>query len=66
MKPTSLSNFIKNKRKELGMSQRDLAKASGISKAYVCVLEQGGNPSWNTIVKVLQALGFEVLIKKAV
>lgn len=66
MKPTSLSDFIKNKRKELGMSQRDLAKASGISKAYVCVLEQGGNPSWNTIVKVLQALGFEVLIKKAV
>ena len=64
MKPTSLSDFIKNKRKELGMSQRDLAKASGISKAYVCVLEQGGNPSWNTIVKVLQALGFEVLIKK--
>ena len=48
------------------MSQRELAKASGISKAYVCVLEQGGNPSWNTIVKVLQALGFEVLIKKAV
>ena len=66
MKPSSLSDFIKNKRKELGMSQRDLAKASGISKAYVCVLEQGGNPSWNTIVKVLQALGFEVLIKKAV
>lgn len=66
MKPSRLSDFIKNKRKELGMSQRDLAKASGISKAYVCVLEQGGNPSWNTIVKVLQALGFEVLIKKAV
>lgn len=66
MKPSSLSDFIKNKRKELGMSQRDLAKASGISKGYVCVLEQGGNPSWNTIVKVLQALGFEVLIKKAV
>lgn len=66
MKPSRLSVFIKNKRKELGMSQRDLAKASGISKAYVCVLEQGGNPSWNTIVKVLQALGFEVLIKKAV
>lgn len=64
MKPSRLSDFIKNKRKELGMSQRDLAKASGISKAYVCVLEQGGNPSWNTIVKVLQALGFEVLIKK--
>ena len=66
MKPSRLSVFIKNKRKELGMSQRDLAKAIGISKAYVCVLEQGGNPSWNTIVKVLQALGFEVLIKKAV
>ena len=64
MKPSRLSDFIKNKRKELGMSQRDLAKASDISKAYVCVLEQGGNPSWNTIVKVLQALGFEVLIKK--
>ena len=66
MKPSRLSDFIKNKRKELGMSQRDLAKASGISKAYVCVLEQGGNPSWNTIVKVVQAVGLEVLIKTAV
>lgn len=46
------------------MTQRDLAKASGVSKTHICALENSSNHSWNTIVKILQALGFKVVIEK--
>lgn len=63
MEYDTLSNIIKNKRKELGMTQQDLAKASNSSKANICVVENGGNPSWSTTIKILQALGFKVVIE---
>ena len=56
--------IVKTRRKELGMTQRDLAKASGVSKTHICALENSSNPNWNTIVKILQVLGFKVVIEK--
>ena len=44
-------------RKERGMTQKDLAKATGISQADISRLERGtGNPSIKTLQRVAQAL----------
>ena len=44
-------------RKERGMTQKDLAKATGISQADISRLECGtGNPSIKTLQRVAQAL----------
>lgn len=57
------SSIVITRRKKLGMTQRDLAKISGVSKTHICAIENGSNPSWNTVLKILQALGFKVVIE---
>ena len=44
-------------RKERGMTQKDLARVTGISQADISRLERGtGNPSLKTLQRVAQAL----------
>ena len=48
---------IKERREELGMSQKDLAEKVGISKSFLCDIEQGrSKPSIDTAVKLADAL----------
>lgn len=59
----SLGNIIKERRKELGISQPDLAELAQISVNTLTKLERGeSNPSWDVLQKVLDVLGLEIII----
>lgn len=54
-------DVIKKRRKELDISQLDLAEMSGISLATVKNIERGkGNPSYETILRIMEVLGIEI------
>lgn len=47
-----------NSRKELGITQRELEKLSGVSQPVIARIENGNaSPNLNTILKLLQPLG---------
>ena len=52
-------------RKDLGISQRKLRSLTGIAQPKICQLETGknNNPSVNTLQKIANALGKELVIK---
>lgn len=57
-----LSEMMRSRRKTLGISQQDLAEMSGVSLATVKDIERGkGNPSLNTVQKILDILGMEII-----
>ena len=48
---------VKERREELGMSQKDLAEKAGISQSFLCDIEQGrSKPSIDTALKIAEAL----------
>jgi predicted transcriptional regulator len=56
-----LNEIIKTRRKELGISQLDLAEMAEISLATVKDIERGkGNPSISTVKKIINVLGMEM------
>ena len=60
----SLSATLAARRKTLGISQTDLAEMSGVSPATIKNIERGkGNPSFETVEKILSVLGLEVLFR---
>lgn len=57
-----LSETMKSRRKTFGLSQQNLAEMSGVSLATIKDIERGkGNPSLNTVQKILDILGMEIL-----
>ena len=60
----NLAEVIKNRRKTLAISQRDLAEMAGIGLATVKDIERGkGNPSIGTVSKIMEVLGMEIVYK---
>lgn len=60
----TLSVIISSRRKALGISQNDLAEMSGVSLATIKNIERGaGNPSLETVEKILAVLGLEIQFK---
>ncbi len=57
-----MSGMIKRRRKELGLSQRALAKLVGVSDAYITQLEtrERINPSLQVLKRLAQALKVSV------
>ena len=52
-----MSLNIKEKREQLGISQKELAKKVGISQSFLCDIEQGRcKPSIDTAVKLAKVL----------
>ena len=51
-----LHDEIRRARKELNMSQADLAAAAGVQRKQISILERGGNVTLATIRKVLAQL----------
>lgn len=52
---------LKDKRKELGMSQKEISKLSGIPRSVISRIEGFYNsPSLNTVGKYLYALGYKI------
>ena len=60
-----IGNTIKERRALLGISQQDLADYSGVGISTVKDLERGvGNPSMETLRKVLDVVGMEMVLQK--
>ena len=48
---------IKERREQLGISQKELAERAKISQSFLCDIEQGRcKPSIDTAIKIAQAL----------
>lgn len=61
---TKLSNTLKDRRTQLKISQADLAEMAGVSLATVKDIErEKGNPSIQTIEKLLNVLGLEIVYR---
>jgi transcriptional regulator with XRE-family HTH domain len=59
-----LSKTIVGRREVLGITQEQLSKLSKVGMKTIYKLEQGvGNPSLDTIEKVLDILGLELRVK---
>ena len=51
---------IKERREQLGISQKELAEKVGISQRFLCDIEQrSSNPSIDTALKVAEALNID-------
>lgn len=55
-------NNIKKIREEMGISQRELARKTGLSCGYICHLEKErrNNPSFNTMQKIASVLNRDI------
>lgn len=55
-------NKIRELREQQGMKQYALAKKTGLSEAYICLLENNlrDNPSYKTLEKIATALNKKV------
>lgn len=51
---------IANLRKEKGWTQKQLAKATRLSKSRIAAIEGGGRPGIKTVAMIAKALGVEV------
>ncbi len=59
-----IGETIKNRRKELGITQPHLAEVAGISTNTLYKLERGsGNPSLEVLSKLVDVLGLELKIE---
>jgi DNA-binding XRE family transcriptional regulator len=62
---TTVGKFIKNQRKEMDVTQDDLANFAGLSRVGVVKLEkEAGDIKLSTLLKVANLLGFEIVLKK--
>lgn len=59
-----IGEIIKERRKEFGITQNDLAKLSEININTLTQIERGeGNPTVRTLEKVLRIIGMELTAK---
>lgn len=59
-----LIKTIKERRESLGVNQENLAKLSGIGLRTIKQFESGkGNPTFQTIQKIVDVLGLEICLK---
>jgi y4mF family transcriptional regulator len=64
MLANSIGNSIKNRRKELGITQPHLAELAKMSTNTVYKIERGqGNPSLNVLYKLAEVLGMELKLE---
>ncbi|MBP3256669.1 MAG: helix-turn-helix transcriptional regulator [Bacteroidales bacterium] len=60
----NIGHEIKTRRKVLSISQSDLADMAEISLATLKNIERGvGNPSFETVEKLLEVLGLEMIFR---
>lgn len=59
-----VGDIIRGKRKELGLSIRELSESSGISDRMLIYIENGMSPNISTLEKVLEPLNMEVVIRE--
>lgn len=56
---------IKERRKELGINQQELADLAGVGINSLVAIERGkGNPSLKTLLRILDVLGLEIKLAR--
>lgn len=64
MNAKEIGNSLKFRREFLNLRQEDLAEMSGITTRTIHLIESGtGNPSVETLEKLVAVLGMEILIQ---
>ena len=59
-----IGNIIKTRRKELAITQSDLAELADVTKRTVVKLENGeGNPTLFVLNKILNVIGMDVKVE---
>ena len=67
MNDFNLGLFIKEHRKQAGLTQLELAKLSGVGKTTVFDIEKNKETvSWNNLLAVLKVLNIEVQFKSPI
>ena len=57
--------IIKERRKELGINQQELADLAGVGINSLVAIERGkGNPSLKTLLRILDVLGLEIKLAR--
>ena len=56
----SFGKYLREKRKQLKISQDDLARKTKLQRTYLSMLETRGNPSFQTILQITDALGMSL------
>ena len=61
MNKIEIGHLIQNRRCTLSIKQEDLAEMTGITSKTIYLIESGnGNPSIDTLNKLLETLGLEI------
>lgn len=61
----TIGQLVRNRRKFLGLRQRDLAELAGVTLRGLTALESGrGNPTLNQLAKIVDVLGLEIALVK--
>ena len=62
-----IARLIRRRRKELGISQKELAESAGISRATLSKIEKTrglAKVKFSTLVRIVRELGYEFEVKK--
>lgn len=63
MEIEELGKIIKNRRKVLGLTIRDLANLTGMSKTTISQIEKGiGNPTFEVLQNIFEYLNLEIKV----
>lgn len=63
MNKIEIGEIIQKRRDFLSIKQEDLSEMTGITSKTIYLIENGkGNPSFDTLNKLLDVLGFEISI----
>jgi y4mF family transcriptional regulator len=61
---SELTNILKQRRNQLGITQNDLAELSGIALRTIKLVESGkNNPTLDTVIKLAEVLGMEIKLE---
>lgn len=65
--PGNAGKYAKERRKKLGMTQRELARRPGVSERTICSLELGEKPGMhpNKLLAIYQALGLSLVAEES-
>jgi len=59
--PRTFGEFLKRKRRELGMNQDELAAKTGINRTYISRIEsESGNPTFDVVKRIADGLGISM------
>jgi transcriptional regulator with XRE-family HTH domain len=63
MDKVNIGHIILKRRNSLSLKQEDLAEMTGVTSKTIYLIESGnGNPSIDTLTKLLDTLGLEITI----